>query len=169
LIIIFTINQYFFEVKLEQNLVTDFGNSLFYQTNVKDKNSINLLVFADGITFRKSKSSSMVAKLSSIVELPPLLRSKYENIITHFLICKSNPNLEAFFERNSQDLFSIFDSKINLPRIGKQVKINIIAIVADLIEIPKLLNVMQFNANEGACLQCFIKPQKIVQGIYFLY
>jgi hypothetical protein len=39
-----------------------------------------------------------------------------------------------------------------------------IAIVADLIEIPKLLNVMQFNAYEGACLKCFIKPQKIVKG-----
>jgi hypothetical protein len=66
---------------------------------------MSLLVFADGITFIKSKSSSMVAKLSSIVELQPLLRSKYENIIPHFLICKSSPNLEAFFENNSQNLF----------------------------------------------------------------
>ena len=106
----------------------------------------------------------MVAMLSSIVELPPLLRAKYENIITHFLICKSNPNLEAFFQNNRQQFFAKFDTKINLTSIGKEIKINIIAIVADLIEIPKLLNVMQFNSNEGACLQCLIKPQKIVQG-----
>ena len=44
----------------------------------------------------------------------------------------------------------------------KYVKINIIAIVADLIQIPKLINVMQFISIEGACLQCFIEPQKIV-------
>ena len=33
-----------------QNLVTNFGNSLFFQTSVKDKNSMSLLVFADGQT-----------------------------------------------------------------------------------------------------------------------
>jgi len=43
-----------------------------------------------------------------------------------------------------------------LPKISKEINLNVIAFVADLIEIPKLLNVMQFNANEGACLQCFI-------------
>ena len=51
-----------------------------------------------------------------------------------------------------------------MPKINKEININLIAIVADLIEIPKLLNVMQFNSNERACLQCFIQPQKIVQG-----
>lgn len=51
-----------------------------------------------------------------------------------------------------------------MPKINKEININLIAIVADLIEIPKLLNVMQFNSNEGACLQCFFQPQKIVQG-----
>jgi hypothetical protein len=122
------------------------------------------LVFADGITFRKSKSSSMVAQLSCIVEMPPLLRAKYENIITHYLICKSSPNLEQFFNNYRDDLFYFLNQKILLPKLGKEVKVNIIAIVADLIEIPKLLNVMQFNTNEGGCLQCFIKPQKIIQG-----
>jgi hypothetical protein len=146
------------------NNVSDFGNSLFYRSQVKDNESINLLVFADGITFKKSKSSSMVAMLSSIVEMPPLLRASYENIVTHFLICKSNPDLEKFFDKNRQELFSVFKTKIHLKKINKFVKINIIAIVADLIEIPKLLNVMQFNANEGSCLQCFIKPQKIIQS-----
>ena len=123
-----------------------------------------MLIFADGITFRNSKSASMVAMLSSIVEMPPLIRSRYENIITHFLICKSNPNLEQFFNRNRQELFSVFNNKIFLPRLQKYVKINIIAIVADLIQIPKLINVMQFISIEGACSQCFIEPQRIVQG-----
>jgi len=148
--------------------VTDFGNSLFYRSHVKDKDSINLLVFADGITFRKSKSSSMVSMLSSIVEMPPLLRSRYENIINHFLICKTSPNLENFFNKNRSDLFSIFDKKIYLPKLNKYLKINIISIVADLIQIPKLLNVMQFNSNQGSCLHCFIEPQKIIQGIFIL-
>jgi len=153
---------------LKNNDVTDFGNSLFFCTNVQDEDSINLLVFADGITFKKSKSSSMVAQLSCIVEMPPLLRAKYENIITHFLICKSNPNLEKFFNFNRKNLFSVFSTKLLLPKINKEININLIALVADLIEIPKLLNVMQFNSNEGACLQCFIQPQKIVQGKSFI-
>ena len=110
----------------------------------------------------------MVAMLSSIFEMPPLIRSRYENIITHFLICKSNPNLEQFFNRNRQELFSVFNNKIFLPRLQKYVKINIIAIVADLIQLPKLINVMQFNSIEGSCLQCFIEPQKIVQGNNFI-
>ena len=153
---------------MKKHVVSDFGNSAYYKSYVHDLDSINLLVFADGVTFRKSKSSSMVAQLSCIVEMPPLLRSKYENIITHFLICKSNPNLEQFFNNNRENLFSIFNNKLMLPNIKKDVKLNMIAVVADLIEIPKLLNIMQFNSNEGACLYCFIRPQKIVQSKCFI-
>ena len=105
----------------------------------------------------------MVAQLLCIVEMPPLLRAKYENIITHFLICKSSPKLEQFFNNNRENLFSIFNTKLMLPKINKEINITLIAIVADLIEIPKLLNVMQFYSNEGACLQCFILPQIIIQ------
>ena len=158
-------NIYFFKEKLRLDEVTDFGNSLFYKENIKNKNSINLLVFADGISFRKSKSSSMVSMLSSITEMPPLLRASYENIISHFLICHSSPDLNHFFEMNQNELFSVFKEPIFLPRLNLKVQVNIIAIVADLIEIPKLLNVMQFNAKDGSCLQCFIKPTTVIKCI----
>ena len=68
--------------------------------------TINLLVFADGVSFRKSKTASMVAMLSSIIELPHF--SSYQKIVTHFLICSSAPDLELFFESNSDSFTKIF-------------------------------------------------------------
>ena len=76
--------------------------------------------------------------------------------------------LEHFFNRNRQDLFLVFNKRIFFPRLEKYVKINKIAIVADLIQIPRSINVMQFNSIEGACLQCHMEPQKIVHGNNYL-
>lgn len=109
----------------------------------------------------------MVSMLSSITEMPPLLRASYENIISHFLICHSSPDLNQFFETNQKELFSIFKEPIFLPKLNIKVQVNIISIVADLIEIPKLLNFMQFNAKEGSCLQCFIKPSTVIKCNYY--
>ena len=91
----------------------------------------------------------MVAMLSSIIELPPLLRSSYQNIVTHFLICSSAPDLELFFESNSDSFTKIFTHGVMLPNIGIHVKIKVIAIVADLIETPKLIpcNLMSLMAD----------------------
>ena len=130
------------------------------------------MIFADGVSFRKSKTSSMVAMLSSIIELPPLLRASFQNIVTHFLICSSSPDLELFFKSNLDAFSNIFTNGVHLQNLGVTVKVKVIAIVADLIETPKLLNTMQFNANEGGCLQCFIRPEaieisKIVTCLFF--
>ena len=122
------------EKELKEDLIHYLESEPESMDETQDKEALNLLVFADGITFRKSKSASMVAQHSCIVEIPPLLRAKYENIITHFLICKSSPNLEKFFNFNRNELFSVFNTKIKLPKLKKEVKINIIAIVADLIK-----------------------------------
>jgi hypothetical protein len=78
--------------------------------------TINLLVFADGVSFRKSKTATMVVMLSSIIELPPLLRSSYQNIATHFLICSSAPDFELFFESNSKSMFIL--KKFNITRLN---------------------------------------------------
>ena len=111
----------------------------------------------------------MVAMLSSIMELPPMLRASYKNIITHFLLCSSSPDLEVFFHSNSEYFTNIFIDGVKLPKIELTVKVKIIAIVADLIETPKLLNTMQFNANQGGCIQCFITPSSIETSIFLNY
>ena len=46
-----------------------------------EEDTFNLVLFADAANYNKSGNRSMWAVFSTLVELPPALRSCYENII----------------------------------------------------------------------------------------
>ena len=114
------------------------------------------------MTFREGENASMVAMLSSIAELPPKPRMSHHNIITHFLIGRSNPNLETIFKKNHQEVTSGIDSFVYLPNIKQRIRIKILAFVSDLIQLPKMINMRQFNTNESGCPICYIEPTAVL-------
>ena len=59
---------------------------------------LNLVLFADGVNYNKSSNKTIWAILSSIVELPQVLRDSHENIIAHSLWSGSNPDFNLFLE-----------------------------------------------------------------------
>ena len=50
------------------------------------------------------KLGSLWAMFSIIVDLPPYLRIKFQNIITHYLIGSPNPNINKFNKTYLQSL-----------------------------------------------------------------
>ena len=64
--------------------------------------------------------------LSSIVELPPKLRMSYLNIVTHFLIGRSDPNLEFFVKENNNSISAGLFNRLYLPNIKKWVITNLL-------------------------------------------
>jgi hypothetical protein len=93
------------KANIDHTQTTDIVNSDYYLNNQSGQQTvINLVTFADGVTFKGGKNGSMVAMLSSIAELPPRLRMASKNLITHFLIGRSNPDLDTFFKENKKEM-----------------------------------------------------------------
>lgn len=69
--------------------ISDVINSEMYSY---EKNTINLLLFANAESYIKSGNKSIWAIFSEIVELPPILRHAAENTIFHSSWSDSNPD-----------------------------------------------------------------------------
>ncbi len=112
------------KANIDHTQTTDIVNSDYYLNNQSGQQTvINLVTFADGVTFKGGKNGSMVAMLSSIAELPPRLRMASKNLITHFLIGRSNPDLDTFFKENKKEMCAGLTGKILLPNIKQNVNI----------------------------------------------
>jgi hypothetical protein len=70
---------------------SDIGNS-FYQ-NIEE-NTISLVLFADGAKFGRSNNSSYWAMFASIIDLPPIMRDSFANIIILLTITATKLNLQ---------------------------------------------------------------------------
>ena len=81
---------------MDQDTLSDIMNGHAY---VNIENTFNLALFTDAANYNESGSRSMWAKFSSLIELPPILRAAYENIIFHSSWTRSNPDLNVFLEK----------------------------------------------------------------------
>lgn len=84
------------------------------------------MLFTDAVTYTKSVSNSIWAIFSCVVELPPIVRCSFENIIFHSL-----------WAGDDVDRYNI----------------RILGFIADNPARSKVLNCMQFNGYYG-CLMC---------------
>ena len=80
---------------MNPNFLSDLMNGEAY---VYEENMFNLVLFADAANYNKSGNRSMWAVFSTLVELPPILRSSYENIIFHSSWTGSNPDFNLYLE-----------------------------------------------------------------------
>ena len=97
---------------------------------------------------KKSSKSSFWAMISCICELPPIVRYSYMNMIMHFFISYSKPNLNNFLEKHMKDFESLLKNGLIIDAIGK-LKVKIIGLVCDTPARSKILNTIQFNGKYG--------------------
>ena len=64
-------------IKLNNSKTSDISNS----NNCLIRNSISLILFADGAQFLKSKAGTIWAILAMICNLPPVIRNMFTNIV----------------------------------------------------------------------------------------
>ncbi len=81
-----------------------------------EKNSLNLVLFADAASFTNSGNRSMWAIFSSIIELPPSLRSSSSNIIFHSCWVGAIKDFNAYLHSYNNEIDTVLSNgkiKIN--------------------------------------------------------
>ncbi|CAF0888461.1 unnamed protein product [Brachionus calyciflorus] len=118
---------------------------------VFEENTINLILFTDGVTYNKSGINSMWAILSAIVELPPVLRGSYENLIFHSSWTGSQPDFNLWLSDYSKQIEEVL--RLGFEWKNKKFKLKIHAFIADSPARSKCCNSIQFNGYFG-CIKC---------------
>ena len=116
-----------------------------------EDNTFNLILFADSVVYNKSRNKSMWVILSSIVELPPILRSCSENIIFHSSWSGPLPEFNLYLKEYNKTIDTLIQSGIVVGEKTYQIKIHLC--IADAPARAKLCNSTQFNGKYG-CLKC---------------
>lgn len=135
------------ELHSEQGLV-DICSGTKY---VYEENCINLILFADAVTYTKSVSRSMWAIFSCIAELPPILRSSYENIIFHSIWSGPDIDFNLFLKEYNSEIDLLIKSGVKYKSIS--IKVKVLGFIGDAPARSKALNTKQFNGTYG-CLMC---------------
>lgn len=140
--------------------IVDICNAHAYSFN---KNTLNLILFADGATFSKSSSSSTWAIFCTICELPPLLRSSYHNIMRLLFWNGRAPNFQVVFESYLNDFIEVLRNGIIINELDLRINIKLHCFVADSQARAKVINSKQYNGENG-CLHCLNQGKSFGQG-----
>ena len=130
---------------------------------VYEKDVISLILFTDGVNYNKSANKSVWAILSSIVELPPILRNSYENINFHSIWSGTNPNFNNFLKNENKEIDFLLKNGIKYKNI--LLKIRIFCFISDTPARGKALNMKLFN-GKMACIMCMHPTEYTTKTIY---
>jgi hypothetical protein len=95
----------------DKNYIIDVVDGRLYEY---EKDTFNLILFADAASYNKSGNKSMWAIFSEIVELPPILRHSSENTIFHSSWSHSNPDFNIYLEKYNQQLEKLLKEGIEI-------------------------------------------------------
>ncbi len=85
------------------------------------------MLFFDAASLKKTvKSGKIYGVFGMILDLGPILRNKFENLIKVFTIGASKPNLNLFLQNNTTKLIDLLKDGIQIN--SKDIKIQIIII-----------------------------------------
>ena len=101
--------------------------------------------------------------LSGIVELPPLLRNSFENILFHSSWTGMAPDFNLWLSNNEE-----IDELINkgFEWNNRTIKLKILAFIADAPARAKACNSVQFNGYYG-CLKCLHPAESFNRSIIY--
>ena len=116
-----------------------------------EKDTLNLILFADAASFNKSGNRSMWAIFSTIVELPPRERSLPENIIFHSCWTGSINDFNVYLSDYNKEIDYILENGVKFDGTIFRIKIHLF--IADAPARAKACNSNQFNGKFG-CLKC---------------
>lgn len=116
-----------------------------------EDNTISLILFADGVTYNKSEVNSMWTILSEIVELPPILRGSFENILFHSSWTGSQPDFNVWLKNYNNQIDTALKNGFEWK--NKKFNLKIHAFIADSPARSKVCNSIQFNGYYG-CIKC---------------
>ena len=129
--------------------------------------NISLAMNSDGVRIVNSKNRSLWPVWFSILNLPPILRCKFANIVLAKLwFGRGKPNWKIFFDKVRETLNQSVSMEFN--DALRTIKFDTKFLVADLPAKAAILNMQQYNAYFG-CSICLIESKAIGNGSRGLY
>ena len=129
--------------------------------------TISLAMNSDGVRIVNSKNRSLWPLWFSILNLPPILRCKFANIVlANLWFGRGKPNWKIFFDQVKEELDESVSIEYN--NVMWTLKFDTKFLVADLPAKASILNMQQFNAYFG-CSICLIECKAIGDGNRGLY
>jgi hypothetical protein len=140
---------------LRCNLVSDFCNSEYYKSKNLALNSISFILFIDGAQFNKGSNGSIWAILGIVANLPPLIRSTFNNIMKILLIHGTLFDFNGIFSKHLSKLKNLLENgiEITLSNGITKITVNIHALLADNPGRSKTCYCRQHNGRFG-CFHC---------------
>lgn len=145
---------------LVQLTTSDICNSEFYAKKDVCLNSICIFLFVDAASFSKSVSGSVWAILAIIGNLPPLIRSKFNNILKIVYISGKRIDFNSIFNLYMTDFKEIINNAVTIEKLGLKLNVFVHGLIADCPARSKICNTKQFIGNYG-CLFC-LHPGKAI-------
>jgi hypothetical protein len=139
-----------YKIKLNAKKFSDICNS---GNNSLIKNSISLILFADGAQFLKSKSGTIWALLAIINNLPLAVRNMFINIIKILFIHSRIFSFNEIVRKHLLVYFKELSSNGLKIRENLTVLIYLHGFIGDAPARSKCCNSIQFNGENG-CLHC---------------
>jgi len=138
------------------------NESVLNQCNACDqsKDNLSVIMFVDDAKFAKTGlSSNICASFSMILDLPPLLRNSFKNIITNFLINSKRVDINKFMEKNMQSFASVLRNGITVEN-NRIITVKLVGVIADAPAMAKLVNMNQYNGYYG-CVHCLHPGERL--------
>jgi hypothetical protein len=144
-----------YRMTLSSNLVSDICNSAHYTSKQLSINNISLCLFIDGAQFNKSNNGTIWAILGIVANLPPLIRSAFNNLIKILFIHGTLFDFNGIFDKHLTKLKSLIANGLTIMVSNCETKItvNIHALIADNPGRAKICYCRQHNGRFG-CFHC---------------
>jgi hypothetical protein len=94
-----------------------------------------------------------------ILDLPPLLRNSFHNIITNFLINSKKVDVNKFMEKNMQSFVNVLENGITVEN-NQIIKVKLVGLIADAPAMAKIVNMNQYNGYFG-CVHCLHPGERL--------
>jgi len=144
-----------YRTTLSRNLVSDIFNSAHYTSKQLAINNISLCLFIDGAQFNKSNNGTIWAILGIVTNLPPLIRSAFNNLIKILFIHGTLFDFNGIFAKHLTKLKSLLANGLTImvSNCETKITINIHALIADNPGRAKICYCRQHNGRYG-CFHC---------------
>ena len=93
------------------------------------------------------------------LDLPPLVRNSFENIITNFMVNSKKIEINKFLEKNMQNFANVLKNGIIVDN-NQKINIKLVGMIADAPAMAKLVNMNQFNGYYG-CVHCLHPGERL--------
>ena len=141
--------------------ITDSCNASFYKSKELCHFSISFLIFVDGASFTTSANTNQIwAILGIIIDLPPLIRTAYINIISFLFWGGHIINFNKVMKCIDPDFSDFLTNGVWFESLQSLIKINLFAIVADAPARAKIFMTKQYNGYFG-CFHCLNEGKKL--------